>query len=141
MRYQEATATIAAPVSRLEDELTDVEEWPAFLAGVESVSTLGHERYRFRLADGRSRREATVCVRRWPGAHRFIWRALEGPRYTGTIDLRPVDERHTSVKLSLASHPVTMAEGLAEMVLPRMGLAAQDLRALEEHVQLHRSAR
>jgi uncharacterized membrane protein len=125
---------IATPMTRLEEKLSNVESWPAFLVGVESVHTLGHERYRFRLAAGRHRRETTVCVRHWPQAHRFTWRALEGPQYTGTMQLRPVDAWHTAVKLCLSSHPVTLAESLVEMVLPRMGQAATDLRRLEEHV-------
>jgi uncharacterized membrane protein len=131
MRHQEASAVIGAPIGQLEDWLTDVENWPAFLVGVRSARRVGHERYRFHIVDGPEHRAVVVCVRHWPALHRFAWRALEGPGYSGTLDLRATDARHTDARIRLTAHPGTFVAGLAEMVLPRMGRAAHDLRNLE----------
>jgi len=133
MRYQEATSVIPAPMGELERRLSDVGSWPGFLIGLEDVRTLGHERYLFGLVEGRRRREAVMCVRHAHAWHRFSWKSLEGPLYTGRLQLDPVDPRHCAVRLALASHPGTLAGGLAEMVLPGAGRAADDLRRLERY--------
>jgi uncharacterized membrane protein len=140
MRYQQATSVVAVPLAALESRLSRVEEWPAFLAGVESVGKICHERYRFQLADWRDNRDATVAVRHRPATHSFSWRALTGPSYTGRLELQAVDDQHTRVHLELSSHPGSLTAGIAEMVMPRMGLAAEDLRRLEGYVLASRSA-
>ena len=134
MRYQEASAVITAPMTTVERSLSDVASWPAFLTGLAAVDPLGHERYRFHLADGPERRDAVVCVRHLFAAHRFTWKALDGPAYTGCLQVRRVDDRHVAVRLGLASQPGTFRAGLAEMVMPRPDRAADDLRRLEEHL-------
>lgn len=134
MRKQEAVTVVSAPLAVVERALEDVTSWPEYLVGVESVEPLGHQRYRFCLADGRDRRQSVVCVRHLFAEHRFTWRALEGPTFTGRWELRAVDERHTEVRLCLETHPGTLFAGLAEMIIPRLGRAAHDLRKLEEHL-------
>jgi hypothetical protein len=134
MRQQEASAVIPAPLAEVEGWLRHVELWPRFLVGLASVRRLGHERYEFRLVDGYDSRSTVACVRHLPAAHRFTWRALEGPRYAGVLDLREVDDHHTGVRLSIVAHPVSLLAGLAEMTMPRTGRAAQDVRNLEAQV-------
>jgi uncharacterized membrane protein len=138
MQHQEATAVISAPVGELEGRLSHLQSWPAFLAGLEAVEPLGHQRYLFRLSDGpgrRPRREAVVCVRHLHPAHRFTWKALNGPAYSGFLQLSPRDPRHTAVRLSLTCHPASFRASLAEMVMPQTSRAEHDLRKLEEHVR------
>src|SRR5512144_3168210 len=132
MRQQEATTVISAPLAQVEEMLTDVTAWPAFLVGLESVERLGHERYRFHLADGRDRRDVVVCVRHQPALHAFSWKALEGPAYRGRLDLSALDGRHTSVRLTLTSHPGTLWAAVAEMLMPRTSLADTDLQRLDQ---------
>jgi uncharacterized membrane protein len=134
MLYQEATSVISLPLDVLQTRLQDVERWPSFIVGLESATKLGHERYRFSVADGGERREVVVAVRRIPGEHRVDWRSLEGPRYRGRIELHPVDDRHTTVRLCLESHPGTLTGGFAEMFSPKRSRAVHDLHLLEQHV-------
>jgi uncharacterized membrane protein len=131
MQQQEASTIIDAPLADVERRIADVESWSGFLGGVETIERLGHERYRFRMADGRDRRESVVCVRHWPVDHRFSWRSLQGPTFTGALELRSVDERRTDVRLTLTAHPGSFLSGLTEMMVPRRGRAADDLRNLE----------
>lgn len=131
MRTQEATTTVTAPVAEVERFLTDVEQWPRFLVGLDAATRVSHERWVFCVHDGNDRREATVAVRRDAAGHRFTWRSLDGPVYSGCLALTPVDGRHTRVHLELRWHPGTFLAALAEMVLPRGDRAARDLRELE----------
>jgi hypothetical protein len=138
MRLHEATAVISASVDELEDRLSDVQSWPAFLVGLDAVEPLGYERYLFRLSEGpgrRDRRAALVCVRHFRGSHRFSWKALGGPVYSGCLQLTALDDRHTAVRLSISSHPATFRAGMAEMVMPQASRAVHDLQKLEEHVR------
>jgi uncharacterized membrane protein len=132
MRTQEATSVLAAPIDEVEGRLADVTQWSAFLVGLEGVERLGHERYRFRLADGNDHRDAVVCVRHGHAGHRFAWHSLSGPTYRGVIQLTAPDTEHTAVRLSLTSHPGSLRAGLADMVMARPSQAAIDLHRLEK---------
>jgi uncharacterized membrane protein len=132
MRQQEATTVISAPPAQVEHLLTDVSAWPAFLVGLESVERLGHERYRFHLAEGGDRRDVRVCVRHQPALHRFTWKALEGPAYHGSLELSAADDRHTLVRLSLTSHPGTLWAALSDMIMPGPSRAVHDLQKLDQ---------
>lgn len=132
MREQEATAVIAAPIAQVESLLSEVSTWPSFLVGLESVERLGHERYRFELADGRDRRESVVCVRHDAALHRFTWKSLEGPMFRGSLELTASDHRHTTVRLTLRSHPQGFLSALADMLIPGRDRADHDLRRLAE---------
>jgi uncharacterized membrane protein len=132
MREQEATAVISAPLAQVEALLSDVSTWPAFLVGLESAEQVGHERYRFQLSDGRDQRLVIACVRHDLNRHSFSWKALEGPTYRGRLELVAVDEKHTTVRLALRSHPQSLRAALAEMVLPWMDRADVDLHRLAQ---------
>jgi uncharacterized membrane protein len=134
MRHQEASATVAAPVERVEQFLADVDRWPTFLVGLESVRRLAHERYLFALRDGREQRDVTVAVRRDHAAHKITWRALDGPTYTGCFAVRAVDTEHTQVRLEIASQPGTLVAGIADMIMPRSDRAVHDLQALQDAI-------
>ena len=134
MRHQAASTTVALPLREVEERLADVEAWPRFLIGLDSAERIGHERYRFRLRDGRDRREATVAVRWRRLDSTFSWRALEGPTYMGRLESKAVDDKHTVISLDLTCHPGCLSAGLAEMVMPGMGRAEHDLRNLERHL-------
>jgi hypothetical protein len=134
MRSQEAATVVALPMKEVERRLRQVEGWPQFLIGVEQVSPMSHERYLFSLADGRDRRDAVVLVRWHHDTRCMTWRALDGPMYKGSLTVKPVDDRHTAVELSIAAHPSRLGEALAEMAMPRMFRARHDLDLLENHL-------
>ena len=134
MRRQEATTTVTAPLDVVERYVADVDQWPTFLIGLESVERLSADTFRFRIGDSGEHRETTVTVRHQPLLHKVTWQAVEGPGYTGSIELRAVDTAHTRVRLEIASHPGTLMAGFAEMLFPRMDRAAGDLRELTEHL-------
>lgn len=132
MRHQEATTTVTAPVAVVERFVADVEHWPSFIEGLDSVRRTGHERYVFCVHGGREHRESVVVVRRDAARHAMTWHSLEGPELSGCIALTAVDGGHTRVRLEQRRHPGTFLAGLAEMVLPRTDRAVHDLTALEE---------
>src|SRR3954451_3541790 len=134
MMRQHATMTVAAPLTDVQARIADVSSWPAFLYGLEALEPAGHERYRFTLVNGKRRRTVLVCVQTHRAEHRVFWRQLEGPRYTGELRLRESDSGHTSVELTLTADPVSMSEGLRELLGERHAAAEVDLQRLDAYV-------
>jgi hypothetical protein len=134
MRHQEATTVVALPLADVESRLRQVEAWSKFLHGIESIEYASHERYLFRLADGRDRRELKVVVKLLYRDHCFVWHGLSGPAWRGSLKLTPVDDHHTAVTLAMGSLPVDLRSGLSEMLMPKTTTALHDLRMLEQHL-------
>lgn len=131
MRRQEASRVVAVPLREVETQLRDVESWTTFLKGVDRISKLGHERYMFHIDDDGDTRDVTVAVRVDPRMHRIRWKSCEGPTFAGVLTLQRVDRGHTSVHLSLTSHPKSFFAGVGEMIMPRLARATVDVQALE----------
>lgn len=134
MTRQHARTTVAAPLAAVQQKLTDVARWPAFLTGLEHAEPEGFERWRFTLADGGRRRVVRVCVQPRPAEHRIAWHALEGPRYLGELRLKAVDGGHTAVELTTTADPDGLAGGLREMLGERHSTAQLDLQRLDAFV-------
>ena len=134
MRHQEATTVVPMPLDVILTRLRDVESWSEFMLGIEWIRCTGHERYAFKLADGRDRRELKVVVRLHPREHCFVWHGLANPSWRGKLKLTEVDDRHTSVTLSLESLPPDLRSGVAEWLMPKTSTAVRDLQLLERHL-------
>jgi hypothetical protein len=134
MRHQEAKTVVALALPVIEDRLRAVETWSQFLHGIESIEYASHERYVFKLADGRDRRQLKVVVKLLRRDHCFVWHGVSGPAWRGSLKLSPVDDTHTAVTLRMDSFPVDLRSGLAEMLLPNPTVALHDLRLLERHL-------
>jgi uncharacterized membrane protein len=134
MTHQEASAVVTVPLVRVEKALSDVEAWPSFIGGVGQVTKTSHERYTFKIADGRSIRDVRVSVRHNHRDHCYTWRAVNGVRFEGCLRLRAVDGTRTRVSLSLTSRPTGFLANLSEMVAPNKTEAVLDLQRLESHL-------
>jgi uncharacterized membrane protein len=134
MRNQQASTTVRAPVDEVERYLANVEEWPSFMVGVDSVAQLDADTYRFGLSDGTHHRETVVAVRHQPILHRLTWESREGPAFSGTLQLTALDAQHTRVRLELVDHPSSFMAALTDMLLPRTDRAAYDLARLAEQI-------
>jgi len=127
MTHQEATCVLPFPLKMVENRLADVESWDRFLVGLQGVHRTGHERYLFRLDDGR---EIRVAVRAHRREHRFAWHAFDGPPFDGTLRLTALDEALTRVTLSIKTRGAGVTADLMDMALPRTWLADFDVQRL-----------
>jgi hypothetical protein len=134
MRQQQATTVVPLPLATVEQRLREVESWSQFLQGVESIRYTSHERYLFTLADGRDHREIKMVVKLRYQDHCFVWHGIAGPTVRGSLKLHPVDDRHTSVTLVVASLPTDLRSGVAEMMMPNSSTAMFDVRLLEKYL-------
>jgi|tagenome__1003787_1003787.scaffolds.fasta_scaffold19498176_1 hypothetical protein len=137
MRQQQATTIVPLPLATVEKRLRDVESWSEFLEGVASIRYTSHERYVFTLADGRDRREIKMVVKLRYQDHCFVWHGIAGPTVRGSLKLSPVDDKHTSVTLVVASLPTDLRSGMVEMMMPNSSTAMCDVQLLERHLLKH----
>ena len=131
MTQQQASLTLAVPRPEIEHRLRDITGWNQFLVDVESVARTSHERYRFRLTDGR---EVPVAARFHPHAHRFSWYALSGPPFDGVLHLTEVDPSCTRITLRLTTRPAGAMENFVEMITPSTSRAGVDLLLLDDYL-------
>lgn len=116
MTHQQASAVLSAPLAAVEACVREVEAWPEFVVGVQSVTALAYQRYRFTIKDGRSTRAVDVAVVPHPKEHRISWHSISGPRFEGELRLSPSDERCTKAVLSLTAEPAGFLAGLSELL-------------------------
>jgi hypothetical protein len=123
---------VTTPLAAVEQRLRDVENWAGFLIDVGQISRVSHERYTFRIVSGNHDRQVPVAVREHPQHKCFVWTALRGPSFDGTIRLAEVEGGWTRVTVSLTRWPDGFLAGLTDM-LPgrdRPGVAEDALRNL-----------
>jgi hypothetical protein len=129
---QQASLTLSVALDEIEGRLRDVTGWDRFLIGVDSVTQTAHERYRFRLAEGR---EVPVAVRFRSGGHRFSWCALSGPPFDGDLRLARVDATQTRITLRLTTRPAGTMANLLDMITTSTSRAVVDLQRLESYLR------
>lgn len=139
MSEHHASRTVSCDETTLYRELCDVERWPDFLEGLESVEPLGHHRYRWTVCfAGRTRpRTVDVVVTMDPRQHRVSWRHLTRPAFDGSFRLEPVSEGRTRVHLDLAPTPEGSLEGLYDVARMDHWDARRDLERLADALAAH----
>lgn len=136
MSEQEATVVVAVDLPQVESRLREVTSWSRFLVGVVEVVKTSHERYTFRLDDGR---EVRVAVRMHPREHCFSWHALGGPTFDGSLRLSPAGNDCTRLTLRFTERPVGFVANLTDMVAHSRSRAAVDLQRLDTYVHARAS--
>jgi hypothetical protein len=133
---QEASVVIAIELPEVEGRLRDVTRWSRFLVGVVEVIRTSHERYLFRLEDGR---EVRVAVRAHLRNHCFTWHALSGPPFEGSLRLSPAGTGLTRLTLQYTARPAGFVANLTEMVSRSRSRAMVDLHRLDSYVHAEAS--
>ena len=131
MRSQEATTVVSASMTEVMTRLRAVEEWPAFLSAVTSVTHTGHLRYTFHVVDGRNQRDVPIVLSVDVHKHTIRWKSAGGPVFAGCLSLAAADPGHTRVRLELTQHPGSFGAMAAEMFSPNTSRALLDVERLD----------
>ncbi|MBP0450970.1 SRPBCC family protein [Kitasatospora sp. RG8] len=116
---------VDVPVRVVYDLWATFEDFPQFMEGVEEVRQLDdrHAHWRTKIA-GLAREFETEIVERVPG-ERVAWRTTgESVKHTGTVDLEPLDDARTRVRMTMAFQPT----GLAEKAADKLGILDRQVR-------------
>jgi hypothetical protein len=134
MSHNAASTVVNLPMAEVSDCLRKIEDWQEFLDGVQRITRLTHDLYRFTVETATGVRDRDVRVYCAEDGHRFSWKAVDGPRYTGVIHLTSVDGRRTLIKLSVIDMPYGIIASFTDMVVHREE-AVVDLQRLERCVR------
>jgi hypothetical protein len=85
MASQQASAIVNMPLDEVQARLRDVQTWPGFLIGLESITRLAHERYRLGVREGKRQYDVDVCLFARPREHRFAWWGLARARWDSEL--------------------------------------------------------
>lgn len=134
MSHNAASTVVNLPMHEVSDRLRRVEGWREFLDGVSDISKVTHDRFTFTVATATGVRRRDVRVYHAEDGHRFSWKAVKGPRFTGVIHLSAVDGRRTMIRLSVIDMPYGIIASFTDMVMHREE-AVVDLQRLEDYLR------
>jgi uncharacterized membrane protein len=125
----EVAVVVNAPAELVDERLQYVESWSTFLADVEKITKVSHERYDFEINSHGHHRVCRVALRRNARDHSFSWKALKGAAYNGHLSIKPMDERQSLVTVSLVTWPDGFMPAVADMMRRRnAGIDAMHLQ-------------
>jgi uncharacterized membrane protein len=134
MTHQDASHVINLPLELIETALRDVDRWPRFVVGVQSVEKTSFERYVFRIEEDGQLREVPVAVVAHPAEHRITWRVQSGPAFDGEFRLTSVEERRTLAQLIMTAEPTGFLAALSDMFGGHASMAELTLQRLDTEV-------
>ncbi|MDP8938369.1 MAG: SRPBCC family protein [Actinomycetota bacterium] len=135
MSTVEKSIEVDLPVSTVYNQWTQFEEFPRFMAGVESVTQLDDTRLQWVAEIVGVRREWEAEIVEQLPDQRVAWRSIDGAGHAGVVTFDPVSPQSTRVTLHLDFEP----EGLAEQVGDKLGFVSKqaegDLKRFKEFVE------
>ena len=135
MSTVEKSIEVELPVSTVYNQWTQFEEFPRFMAGVETVTQLDDTRLRWVAEIAGVRREWEAEIVEQLPDQRVAWRSIDGAGNAGVVSFDPVTPQSTRVTLRIDFEP----EGLAEQVGDKLGFVSKqaegDLKRFKEFVE------
>ena len=130
---------VSVPVSTAYNQWTQFEDFPQFMAGVESVNQLSEDRLEWVADIAGVRRQWQAKILEQVPDQKVAWAATEGATNAGAVTFEDVGGGQTRVNLSLEYEP----EGLIENVGDKLNIvenrAEGDLERFKQFIESERS--
>ena len=121
----EESIEVKVPIRTAYDQWTQFEEFPRFMAGVESVRQLDDTHLHWVADIGGARREWDAEITEQHPDERIAWRATQGAENAGVVTFHHIDPTTTKVMLQLEFDP----DGFVEQVGDKMGIVKSQTKA------------
>ena len=121
----EESIEVKVPVRTAYDQWTQFEEFPRFMAGVESVTQLDDTHLRWVADIGGVKREWDAEITEQHPDERVAWRATDGADNAGVVTFHRLDDATTKVMLQLDFDP----DGFVEQVGDKLGIVKSQTQA------------
>ena len=135
MSTVETSIEVDLPVSTVYNQWTQFEEFPRFMAGVESVTQLDDTRLHWVAEIAGVRREWDAEIVDQQPDQRIAWRSIDGAGNGGIVTFQPVGPETTQVNLQMEFEP----EGLAETIGDKLGFVSKqaegDLKRFKSFIE------
>lgn len=129
------TIVVKVPIEKAYKRWSDLESFPSFMDGVESVEQLDDTHYRWQAeVGGHHERWEAEITERVPN-HRIEWRYTRGARNAGVVSFNELSHDTTLVTLQLGYDP----QGPLEVLGDKLGLVERriesDLESFKRRVE------
>jgi uncharacterized membrane protein len=113
-RSVEESIEVGVPVSTAYNQWTQFEEFPKFMASVESVTQIDDTHLHWRAKVGGKVKEWDAEITEQVPDERIAWRSIGGVRNAGVVTFHRIDDARTRVMLQMDYEPETAAEAVAD---------------------------
>jgi uncharacterized membrane protein len=135
MATAEKSIDVAVPIRTAYDQWTQFEEFPRFMADVESVRQLDDRHLHWKVKIGGVEREFDAEITEQTPDDRIAWRSIGGVDQAGVVTFHKLNNSTTRVMLQLEMDP----SGLAETVGEKAGIvskaAERDMKRFKEFIE------
>ena len=121
----EESIEVKVPIRTAYDQWTQFEEFPRFMAGVESVTQLDDTHLHWVADIGGIKREWDAEITEQHPDERVAWKATDGVDNAGAVTFHRLDDTTTKVMLQLDFDP----EGFVEQVGDKLGVVKSQTQA------------
>ncbi len=126
---------VNVPVTTAYNQWTQFEEFPHFMADVESVEQLGDDKLRWKASVGGVTKEWTSRITEQTPDKRIAWTNIDGARNAGVVTFHRLSDTTSRVALQLDYEP----EGVIEKVGDMLGVISRqtqgDLARFKKYIE------
>lgn len=139
METVEETIDVAVPVRTAYDQWTQLETFPQFMPGIESVTQLTDTTNHWITNIGGVKREFDTEIIEQQPDERIAWRSTDGKSHAGVVTFTPLDAGNTKVAVRFEWAPETFTEKAgAALNIDKMQVKA-DLRKFKDFIESRRT--
>jgi uncharacterized membrane protein len=135
MATAEASIDVQVPIGTAYDQWTQFEQFPRFMADVESVRQLDDRNLHWTVKIAGVSREFDAEITEQHPEERIAWRSTGGVEHAGVVTFHKLADDRTRVMLQLEMEP----EGLVETVGEKTGIvsraAERDMKNFKEFIE------
>jgi uncharacterized membrane protein len=130
---------VSVQVSTAYNQWTQFEDFPQFMAGVESVSQLSEDRLEWVAEIAGVRRQWQAKILEQVPDQKVAWAATEGATNAGAVTFEDVGGGQTRVNLSLEYEPEGLIENVGDKANIIENRAEGDLERFKQFIESERS--
>lgn len=135
MTTAQKSVDVAVPINMAYNQWTQFEDFPEFMADVESVTQIDDRHLHWVVEVGGFQRSFDTEITEQHPEERIAWRSTEGTEQAGVVTFHKLDDNLTRVTLQMEMEPA----GAAETVGEKTGLVGQvverDMKNFKEFIE------
>jgi len=137
MEMEKVTAEIEvdAPVRRVYEQWTRLEQLPSFMSMVEEVTRTGEDETHWVVRIAGVRREVDARTTELVPDERISWASIAEEMHAGTVRFTPVGAGRTRVAVELGWAPKSFIEKAGALLNLDQGAVEADLRRFKEQIE------
>ena len=135
MSTTEESIDVNAPIEMVYGQWTQFEEFPVFMAGIESIRQLDDTHLHWIAEIDGVRREWDAEITEQHPEERVAWRATTGTTNAGVVTFHRLDDHTTRIMLQLEVEPDGLVEKTGDLLGVVKRQAVADLKRFKAYIE------